>query len=79
MQDEEEEGGDEEQPESAERKEHDRDGQTGEENVQSETAVELGGEASERDQAKEVHFTLTLNCIKSFTCLRRVTLENPNQ
>ncbi|XP_053301820.1 midasin [Pleuronectes platessa] len=53
--DEEEEGGDEEQPESAERKEHDRDGQTGEENVQSDTAVELGGEASEKDQAKEEH------------------------
>ncbi|XP_071334594.1 midasin isoform X2 [Trachinotus anak] len=55
--DEEEDGGaeDEEQPESAERKEHDRDGQTGEENVQSDTAVELGGEASERDQAKEEH------------------------
>ncbi|XP_053301822.1 midasin [Pleuronectes platessa] len=53
--DEEEEAGDEEPPESAERKEHDRDGQTGEENVQSDTAVELGGEASEKDQAKEEH------------------------
>ncbi|XP_062266826.1 midasin [Platichthys flesus] len=53
--DEEEEGGEEEQPESAERKEHDRDGQTGEENVQSDTAVELGGEASEKDQSKEEH------------------------
>ncbi|XP_039980712.1 midasin isoform X5 [Xiphias gladius] len=46
---------DEEQPESADRKEHDTDGQTGEENVQSDTAVELAGEASERDQAKEEH------------------------
>uniref|UniRef100_A0AAZ3S0A1 Midasin n=1 Tax=Oncorhynchus tshawytscha TaxID=74940 RepID=A0AAZ3S0A1_ONCTS len=54
---EEEEGEDEEQPESAERKEHNTDGQTGEENVQSETAVELAGEASERDQAKEEHGT----------------------
>ncbi|XP_047429048.1 midasin isoform X2 [Mugil cephalus] len=54
---EEKEGGDEdgEQPESAERKEHNRDGQTGEENIQSDTAVELAGEASERDQAKEEH------------------------
>eukprot|EP00063_Salmo_salar_P024834 XP_013999669.1 PREDICTED: midasin-like [Salmo salar] len=52
---EEEEGEDEEQPESAERKEHNTDGQTGEENVQSETAVELAGDASERDQAKEEH------------------------
>nr|XP_015209182.1 PREDICTED: midasin [Lepisosteus oculatus] len=42
-------------PESAERKEHDADGQTGEENVQSDTAVELAGAASERDQAKEEH------------------------
>ncbi|XP_051265817.1 midasin isoform X2 [Dicentrarchus labrax] len=45
----------EEQPESAERKEHNTDGQTGEQNVQSDTAVELAGEASERDQAKEEH------------------------
>ncbi|XP_036943295.1 midasin isoform X1 [Acanthopagrus latus] len=48
-------GEDEEQPESAERKEHNTDGQTGEQNVQSDTAVELAGEASERDQAKEEH------------------------
>ncbi|XP_018599206.2 midasin isoform X2 [Scleropages formosus] len=48
---------DEEQPESVERKEHDTDGQTGEENVQSDTAVELAGDASERDQAKEEHGT----------------------
>ncbi|XP_051581140.1 midasin isoform X2 [Myxocyprinus asiaticus] len=41
--------------ESAERKEHASDGQTGEENVQSDTAVELAGAASERDQAKEEH------------------------
>ncbi|XP_042247008.1 midasin [Thunnus maccoyii] len=55
--DEEDEGADEdeEQPESAERKEHNTDGQTGEQNVQSDTAVELAGEASERDQAKEEH------------------------
>uniref|UniRef100_A0AAV2K5U9 VWFA domain-containing protein n=1 Tax=Knipowitschia caucasica TaxID=637954 RepID=A0AAV2K5U9_KNICA len=45
----------EEQLESAERREHQADGQTGEQNVQSETAVELGGEASEREQAKEEH------------------------
>lgn len=48
---------DEEQPESTERKEHDTDGQTGEQSVQSDTAVELAGEASERDQAKEVVYT----------------------
>lgn len=50
-------GEDEEQPESAERKEHNTEGQTGEQNVQSDTAVELGGEASEREQAKEEHGT----------------------
>uniref|UniRef100_A0A9R1SM52 Midasin n=2 Tax=Cyprinus carpio TaxID=7962 RepID=A0A9R1SM52_CYPCA len=44
---------DEAQMESAERKEHASDGLTGEENVQSDTAVELAGAASERDQAKE--------------------------
>ncbi|KAK2883458.1 hypothetical protein Q8A67_017095 [Cirrhinus molitorella] len=44
---------DEAQMESAERKEHASDGQTGEENVQSDTAVELAGAASEKDQAKE--------------------------
>uniref|UniRef100_A0A8C9XGE6 Midasin AAA ATPase 1 n=1 Tax=Sander lucioperca TaxID=283035 RepID=A0A8C9XGE6_SANLU len=51
----EEEGGgeEEEQPESAERKEHDTAGQTGEQSLQSDTAVELAGEAAERDQAKE--------------------------
>ncbi len=54
-QEEENEGEDDEAPmESAERKEHASDGQTGEENVQSDTAVELAGAASERDQAKEV-------------------------
>lgn len=52
---EEEDGGedDEAQLDSAERKEHASDGQTGEENVQSDTAVELAGAASEKDQAKE--------------------------
>ncbi|XP_054617732.1 midasin isoform X2 [Dunckerocampus dactyliophorus] len=46
---------DEEQPEAAERKEHSADGQTGEQNVQSDAAVELAGEASQTDQAKEEH------------------------
>ncbi|XP_056150027.1 midasin [Lampris incognitus] len=46
---------DEEQPESSGRKEHNTDGQTGDQNVQSDTAVELAGEASEKDQAKEEH------------------------
>ncbi|XP_064196020.1 midasin isoform X1 [Anguilla rostrata] len=48
-------GEDEDQPEPMERKEHGTDGQTGEENMQSDTAVELAGSASERDQAKEEH------------------------
>ncbi|XP_028903180.1 midasin isoform X2 [Ornithorhynchus anatinus] len=42
-------------PEAAERKEHETCGQTGEEKLQSESAVELAGTASERDQAKEEH------------------------
>ncbi|KAM3861280.1 midasin [Diretmus argenteus] len=46
---------DEEQPDASERKEHNSDGQTGEQNVQSDSAVELAGEASEKDQAKEEH------------------------
>lgn len=54
---EEEDDDDEAQVESAERKEHAADGQTGEENVQSDTAVELAGEASEKDKAKEVELT----------------------
>ncbi|TRZ01341.1 hypothetical protein DNTS_001208 [Danionella cerebrum] len=57
-------GEDDEAPmETAERKEHVTDGQTGEENVQSDTAVELAGEASERDQAKE-------SVIDMFSCLQ---------
>lgn len=41
-------------PESSDRKEHHADGQTGEQNIQSDTAVELAGEVAEKDQAKEV-------------------------
>lgn len=52
----------EEQPESSDRKEHDTDGQTGEQNLQSDTAVELAGEASERDQAKEVRSLPVTSC-----------------
>lgn len=48
---------DEEQLNSAERKDHSTDGQTGEENIQSDTAAELAGEASERDDVKEVSST----------------------
>lgn len=57
-QDEDEESGskDEEQPEEGNRKEHSTDGLTGEENIQSEMAVELAGEASESDKTKEVRF-----------------------
>uniref|UniRef100_A0A3P9MDK6 Midasin n=1 Tax=Oryzias latipes TaxID=8090 RepID=A0A3P9MDK6_ORYLA len=51
----EEEGEEEEHPDSAERKEHSTDGQTGEDNLQSDAAVEVAGEASQRDQAKEEH------------------------
>ncbi|NXN90988.1 MDN1 protein, partial [Rhinopomastus cyanomelas] len=39
--------------ESEERMEHETQGQTGQENLQSDSAVELAGEASEKDQSKE--------------------------
>ncbi|XP_077366934.1 midasin isoform X3 [Festucalex cinctus] len=45
----------EDQPASPERKEHYTDGQTGDQNFQRDTAVELAGEASEREQVKEEH------------------------
>lgn len=45
---------DEQLPEPIERMEHETDGQAGEETLQSDTAVELAGTASEKDQAKEV-------------------------
>ncbi|NWW44539.1 MDN1 protein, partial [Pedionomus torquatus] len=44
---------DEQIPEHEERMEHETEGQTGQENLQSDSAVELAGEASERDQSKE--------------------------
>ncbi|NXX88474.1 MDN1 protein, partial [Centropus bengalensis] len=44
---------DEQIPESEERMEHETQGRTGQENLQSDSAVELAGEASERDQSKE--------------------------
>uniref|UniRef100_A0A8C8S1Z5 Midasin n=1 Tax=Pelusios castaneus TaxID=367368 RepID=A0A8C8S1Z5_9SAUR len=46
---------DEQLPESVERMEHEAPGQTGEDNLQSDSAVELAGAASEKDQAKEEH------------------------
>ncbi|XP_007949614.1 midasin [Orycteropus afer afer] len=42
-------------PEAPERKEHECCGQTGEENVQSEQAVELAGAAPEKEKGKEEH------------------------
>uniref|UniRef100_A0A8C3UQS1 Midasin n=1 Tax=Catharus ustulatus TaxID=91951 RepID=A0A8C3UQS1_CATUS len=44
---------DEQIPEAEERMEHETQGQTGQENLQSDSAVELAGEASEKDQSKE--------------------------
>lgn len=44
--------------ESSVRKEHSADGQIGEQNIQSDTAVELAGEVSEKDQTKEVYLEL---------------------
>lgn len=68
---------DEEQPESTERKEHDTDGQTGEQNVQSDTAVELAGEASERDQAKEVVYTQHLTDMTHYPLIAIHSLDKP--
>ncbi|KAM6185923.1 midasin [Rhynchocyon petersi] len=42
-------------PEATERKEHESCGQTGEENMQNEQAVELAGAAPEKEQGKEEH------------------------
>ncbi|XP_071597429.1 midasin [Heliangelus exortis] len=44
---------DEEIPKPEERMEHETQGHTGQENLQSDSAVELAGEASERDESKE--------------------------
>ncbi|XP_009073549.1 PREDICTED: midasin-like, partial [Acanthisitta chloris] len=44
---------DEDIPEAEKRMEHETQGQTGQENLQSDSAVELAGEASEKDQSKE--------------------------
>ncbi|XP_060119521.1 midasin-like [Heteronotia binoei] len=46
---------DEQLPGAAERMEHETCGQAGEENLQSDTAVELAGTASEKDTVKEEH------------------------
>ncbi|XP_073531808.1 midasin [Phyllobates terribilis] len=48
---------DEEVPDSAQRMEHETCGQTAEDNLQSDTAAELAGAASEKDEAKEEHGT----------------------
>ncbi|XP_075718267.1 midasin isoform X3 [Rhinoderma darwinii] len=50
-------GEDEEVPESAQRMEHETCGQTAEDNLQSDSAAELAGAASEKDEAKEDHGT----------------------
>ncbi|KAM4043140.1 midasin isoform 2-T2 [Anomaloglossus baeobatrachus] len=48
---------DEEVPDTAQRMEHETCGQTAEDNLQSDTAAELAGAASEKDEAKEEHGT----------------------
>ncbi|KAM4694301.1 midasin [Discoglossus pictus] len=64
--DEQEEKPDEEEvPDSGERMEHETCGQTAEDNLQSESAVELAGSASEKDQAKEDHGTGTADASQS--------------
>ncbi|XP_063299642.1 midasin [Pelobates fuscus] len=55
----------EEVPDSSQRMEHETCGQTAENNIQSETAAELAGAASEKDQAKEDHGTGTADASQS--------------
>lgn len=59
---------DEQIPEHEERMEHETQGQTGQENLQSDSAVELAGEASERDQSKEVYY-VEVSGLKMSNCL----------
>ncbi|XP_071998055.1 midasin isoform X2 [Engystomops pustulosus] len=55
----------EELPDSDQRMEHDTCGQTAEDNLQSDTAAELAGAASEKDEAKEEHGTGTADASQS--------------
>lgn len=63
-------------PEALERMEHEAYGEAGEENLQSDTAVELVGTASEKDQAKEVKWS---NFISKCTGTRGITASNVPQ
>ncbi|XP_068087248.1 midasin [Hyperolius riggenbachi] len=56
-QDEEKPAQDEEVPDSGDRMEHESSGQTAEDNIQSDSAAELAGAASEKDEGKEDHGT----------------------
>ncbi|XP_075058881.1 midasin [Mixophyes fleayi] len=56
---------DEEVPDSAQRMEHETCGQTAEDNLQSDSANELAGAASEKDEAKEDHGTGTADASQS--------------
>ncbi|XP_062980947.1 midasin [Elgaria multicarinata webbii] len=56
---------DEQLPDAVERMEHETYGQAGEENLQSDTALELAGTAPEKDQAKEEHGSGTADANQS--------------
>lgn len=56
---------DEEIPDSAQRMEHETCGQTAEDNLQSDSAAELAGAASEKDEAKEDHGTGSADATQS--------------
>ncbi|KAM3931945.1 midasin [Leptodactylus fuscus] len=70
---------DEEVPDSAQRMEHETCGQTAEDNLQSDSAAEVAGAASEKDEAKEEHGTGSSDASQSegheSKLMARMTLE----
>uniref|UniRef100_A0A663DUU3 Midasin n=1 Tax=Aquila chrysaetos chrysaetos TaxID=223781 RepID=A0A663DUU3_AQUCH len=74
---------DEQLPEPEERMEHETQGHTGQENLQSDSAVELAGEASERDQSKEEYGSGASSANQSegheSTCMARMASQKQSR
>uniref|UniRef100_A0A8C0ZFS4 Midasin n=1 Tax=Cyanistes caeruleus TaxID=156563 RepID=A0A8C0ZFS4_CYACU len=74
---------DEQIPEAEERMEHETQGQTGQENLQSDSAVELAGEASEKDESREESGTGASSANQSegheSTCMARMASEKQSR
>ncbi|XP_043927744.1 midasin [Protopterus annectens] len=66
-------------PECSKRMEHEADGQTGDDNLQSDSAVELAGSASEKDQAKEEHGSGASDAMESEGHESRLMARLPSQ